>query len=102
MRKAVVGCLLLTLLVPAAASADSVGALPAVKRTLVADAKSKRDCYVRAARSARAADTTAWRAPMSGYVNVRMRGGRRSNWNLAVFDRAIGRLPRLVLGIPLA
>jgi hypothetical protein len=91
MRKAVLGSLLLTLLVPAAASADAARALPTAKRTLVAPAKSTSDCYVRAARSSRAADTASWRAPMSGYVTVRMRSGRRSNWNLAVFDRASGR-----------
>ena len=90
MRKAVLGCLILTLLVPAVASADTVRALPAAKRTLVAPAKSKSDCYVRAARSSRAADTASWRAPMSGYVTVRLRSGRRSNWNLAVFDRSTG------------
>ena len=91
MRKAVVGSVVLALLLPAAASAVEVPSLPTVKRTLAAPAKSKADCYVRATRRSRAMDTTTWRAPMSGYVNIRMRTARRGNWNLGVFDRASGR-----------
>ena len=92
MRFPTVLFVLLALALPATAGAAAPRALPPVEKDLVAAKAVKRTCATRLRGSqARGIDVAAWTAPMSGFVNVRMSGARRSDWDLAVFDRASGR-----------
>ena len=75
------------LALPSGASAGG-GSLPTVERGLVAKRTLASDCHARARRGARGIATTTWRAPMSGFVTVRLSGARRADWDLALFDAA--------------
>ena len=43
----------------------------------------------------------SWKAPMSGFVNVRLSGARKADWDLAVFDAASRRPHGLLAGLRL-
>ena len=76
---------LTALILPAAANA-APRALPPVQKQLTADKAVKRTCATTLrSGKARGIARTTYRAPMSGYVNVRL-GGARGDWDLAVFD----------------
>ncbi|MDQ3934762.1 MAG: hypothetical protein M3340_09055 [Actinomycetota bacterium] len=76
----------------ASAKADEVvRTLPASKHTLSAPAAKRRECARRASTRARGVDTATYRAPMTGYVTVRLAAARGSDWDLALYDRATGR-----------
>jgi hypothetical protein len=77
-------------LVPNAAAADDdpVATLPPVKRTLSAPAAKQRDCARRAGTRAKGVGRSTWKAPMDGYATVRLAGARKSDWDLAVYDKA--------------
>ena len=81
----------LAMLPGAGAHAAGVPALPAVKRTITAPAAVPRDCARAPARSARGVALTTSRAPMSGFVNVRLRGLRAGDWDLVLRDASSGR-----------
>jgi hypothetical protein len=79
---------LLALTVPATAGA-APRALPPADDTLTADDAVKRTCAARLlSADRRGIARESWRAPMSGFVNVRLSGARRGDWDLAVFDAA--------------
>jgi hypothetical protein len=81
---------LVALIVPTTAAA-APRALPPVEKQLSSAAAVKRTCATRLyAPRARGVDRVSWKAPMSGFVNVRTSGARRSDWDLAVFDAASG------------
>ncbi|MGH2838975.1 MAG: M14 family zinc carboxypeptidase, partial [Thermoleophilaceae bacterium] len=83
---------LLALAVPATAGAAAPRFLPPVKERLSDATSVKRTCAadLLSARK-RGIDRASYRAPMSGFVNVRMQGKRRPDWDLAVFDATTGR-----------
>ena len=82
---------LLALLVPATANA-APRVLPPVEKSLAADDAVERTCATRLVNpDRRGIARRAWKAPMSGFVNVRTSGPRRTDWDLAVFDTASGR-----------
>jgi hypothetical protein len=62
------------------------GATPVVKRTLATGSAVKRTCHAKLRRHARGVAVTSWTAPASGFLDVRSSGGRRSDWDLALFD----------------
>lgn len=64
--------------------------LPATKHALSAATAKRRDCARRAPAGARGVDTATYRAPMDGYVTVRLASKRSSDWDLAVYDKARG------------
>ena len=91
MRTITAGLALVSLALPATAAA-APRALPPVDQELISATAVKRTCATRLrSAGARGIDLARWTAPMSGFVNVRMSGKRRSDWDLAVFDRASGR-----------
>ena len=69
------------LLVPATAAAEGTSLPPVTKTLTVAKAK-RTSCLTQGARAGRA--LTTYRAPMSGYVTVRL-AARRGDWDLSVF-----------------
>jgi hypothetical protein len=82
---------LLVLALPATASA-APRALPATETNLTAAQAVKRTCADRLlSADARGIARESWRAPMSGFVNVRLSGARKADWDLAVFDAASDR-----------
>jgi hypothetical protein len=74
----------------ATAADDPVATLPAVKHKLSAAGAKRRDCAPRAPKSARGVDTATYRAPIDGYVTVRLASKRASDWDLALYDKATG------------
>jgi hypothetical protein len=74
----------------AAAQDGAVATLPAVKHSLSAAGAKRQSCAPRAARGARGVDTATYRAPIDGYVTVRLASKRASDWDLALYDRATG------------
>ena len=84
---------LLALVLPATAGAATPRFLPPVKERLSDATSVERTCAARLLKARkRGVDRASYRAPMSGFVNVRMRGKRRPDWDLAVFDAKTGRL----------
>ena len=82
---------LIALAVPATAGA-APRVLPATDTGLAAADAVKRTCATRLlSADARGIDRDTWKAPMSGFVNVRLSGARSADWDLAVFDAASGR-----------
>ena len=80
---------LLVLALPATASAATPNVLPPVKKRLSDRASVERTCAADLLRARkRGIDREGYRAPMSGYLNVRMASRRRADWDLAVFDRS--------------
>ena len=73
----------------ASAAGDAVATLPAVKSSLSAAKAQHRNCTPRARAGARGVDTAAYRAPIDGYVTIRL-AAKRGDWDLSVFDRATG------------
>jgi Zinc carboxypeptidase len=71
------------LAIPAAAQAVTTS-LPAVKRSLSATGSTKSTCY-EGLQSGRGTATTTYRAPMSGFVDVRS-SSVRGDWDLAIYD----------------
>src|SRR4051812_36568053 len=82
-------CLLLATALPAGAVATTPTLLPAVKRTVAANAAVPRTCD-RAPRSGRGLSSTTYVAPMSGYVTARLRAAS-GDWDLLLRDGASGR-----------
>ena len=81
---------LVALAVPATASA-APRVLPPSDQDLTAAQAVKRTCAARLlSANANGIARDMWKAPMSGFVNVRLSGARRSDWDLAVFDAASG------------
>jgi hypothetical protein len=79
------------LTLPAAAEA-APRVLPATETKLTAADAVKRICAARLlGAQRRGIARESWRAPMSGFVNVRLSGARKADWDLAVFDAASGR-----------
>jgi hypothetical protein len=77
---------LLVLALPATAGA-APRFLPPVEKNLAAAKAKKRTCVAQLSSARkRGIDRTAYTAPMSGFVNVRLSGARRGDWDLAVFD----------------
>ena len=88
MRFPTVLLVLLALSIPATAGATAPSFLPPVKDQLSASKAAKRMCAARLLPdSRRGIERSGYRAPMSGFVNVRLSGPRRGDWDLAVFDR---------------
>ena len=78
---------LVVLALPAAADAAAPRFLPPVEKQLTAAKAKKRTCVTQLASTRkRGIDRAAYTAPMSGFVNVRLGGARRGDWDLAVFD----------------
>jgi Zinc carboxypeptidase len=71
------------LALPAAAQA-APHALPAVKRSLTATGSTRSFCY-EGVRSGNGIATTSYRAPMTGFVDVRS-SGAKGDWDLALYD----------------
>jgi len=66
--------------------------LPATETKLTAADAVKRTCAARLlSADRRGIARERWTAPMSGFVNVRLSGARRADWDLVVFDAASGR-----------
>ena len=79
---------LLALTVPATAGA-APRVLPATETNLTAADAAKRTCAARLlSADRRGIARESWKAPMSGFVNVRLSGARRADWDLTVFDAA--------------
>jgi Zinc carboxypeptidase len=92
-RKVTLAVLVFAVALVAAGSAQAatVPALPAIKRTLTSKAAVPRDCGRAAARSRRGVALGTYKAPMSGFVNVRLRAAR-GDWDLVLRDAASGRV----------
>ncbi|HYH58219.1 MAG TPA: M14 family zinc carboxypeptidase [Thermoleophilaceae bacterium] len=81
--------LLALLALTATATAATPRVLPATEERLSAADTVKRTCAARLlSADARGIARETWRAPMSGFVNVRLSGARNADWDLAVFDAA--------------
>jgi hypothetical protein len=70
---------------PAAAATSKPRVLPTIERTTSVAVAQKRVCSAAPA-AGRGVDSLAWTAPDDGHVAVRLRGSRRSDWDLALFD----------------
>jgi hypothetical protein len=70
------------LLLPIAAA--QAASLPAVKRSVSASGATNASCY-EGLRSGKGIATTTYRAPMSGFVDVRS-AGTKGDWDLALYD----------------
>ena len=81
-RSALSLLVLLAALAPSAQAAE-ITALPAVERTVAAKGTASKSCAA-TARAGRGVGATTYVAPMSGYVNYRLRG--RGDWDLQVLD----------------
>ena len=93
MRFPTIPLALLALALPATAGAAPPSFLAPVKEKLSDATSVKRTCAARLLSAhKRGVDRESYRAPMSGFVNVRMSGRRRPDWDLAVFDRGTKRL----------
>src|SRR5213080_1417467 len=68
------------------------GALSPVKRTLSVRTAVPRTCHSSLRAPGRGVALTAYRAPMSGFVDVRGAASDRSDWDLVVFDAATHRV----------
>ena len=80
---------LLALTVPAAAAGAAPRVLPSTETNLMAADAVKRTCAARLlSADRRGIARGGWKAPMSGFVNVRLSGAQRADWDLAVFDAA--------------
>jgi hypothetical protein len=78
---------LLALALPATAGAATPRFLPPVKERLSDATSVERTCAADMLRARKPGiDRQGYRAPMSGFVNVRL-AARRGDWDLAVFDR---------------
>ena len=87
MRFPTIPLVLLALALPATAGAATPRFLPPVKERLSDATSVERTCAADMLRARkRGIDRQGYRAPMSGFVNVRLRA-RRGDWDLAVFDR---------------
>ena len=75
-------------LIAAPAASAAVASLPPVERTLVTQTAAKRTCSdaVRSRSRSRGVATTTYRAPLAGFVTVRLAASERSDWDLALFD----------------
>ena len=83
---------LLALTVPATAAAATPRFLPPVKHTLTAKKAAERTCAARLLSDrTRGIERRSYRAPMSGFLNVRLKGRRAGNWDVAVFDASTKR-----------
>src|SRR4051812_10044556 len=88
-RPALVAALALLPALPATAfAAQRPAVLPAVQRGVAAERATAQRCDA-PRRTGRGLATATWRAPMSGFVDVRLRG--RGDWDLLVRDAASGR-----------
>ncbi|MDX6650805.1 MAG: hypothetical protein QOJ97_2756, partial [Solirubrobacteraceae bacterium] len=94
MRKSPVATVLAVLFVVpsfAHAAPQAPVSLPPVERTLAAADAVPRACAQGLQRDAAGVATSAYRAPMSGFVTVRLASAGASDWDLALFDAATGR-----------
>jgi hypothetical protein len=79
---------LLALTVPATAAA-APRVLPATESDMSAAEAVKRTCAARLlSADKRGVARESWKAPMSGFANIRLSDARRADWDLAVFDAA--------------
>ena len=62
------------------------GAQPPVRRTLASRTAVERTCHTALRRHSRGVAVSSWTAPASGFLDVRSFGGKRSDWDLALFD----------------
>ena len=73
--------------------------LPPVEKQLTAATAKERTCVAQLSSARkRGIDRTTYTAPMSGFVNVRLSGARRGDWDLAVFDARTKRRAGLLAG----
>src|SRR3954451_14260950 len=80
----------LTILLCASPAMAAPTVLPQLNRAVAAKGKAATSCPNNATRRARGAALTRYRAPMSGFVTVRL-AGARGDWDLGVADVAGGR-----------
>jgi hypothetical protein len=71
------------LMVPACIAEAAPLSLPTVKRTLSAAGTSKASCFS-GVRAGKGVASTTYRAPMSGFVDIRSAGS--GDWDLAIYD----------------
>src|SRR3954468_16042893 len=76
--------LAVALAIPVAAAEAGPTSLPAVKRTLSASGTTGARCD-QGLRSGRGIATTTYRAPLAGFVDVRL-AGSKGDWDLALYD----------------
>src|SRR5262249_23742969 len=88
LRRGAMGALL-TVVLPATASAATPTILPAVSRTLTASDAVQRPCD-QAPASGRGLASTTYTAPISGYVTTRLNADS-GDWDLLLRDGASGR-----------
>jgi hypothetical protein len=74
-----------------AATTPAPAPLPPIQRTLTSATTTSRACHASLGQGARGTAVTSWTAPASGFVDVRSAGNDRSDWDLAVVDRAKNR-----------
>ncbi|MEA2466104.1 MAG: hypothetical protein QOJ57_230, partial [Thermoleophilaceae bacterium] len=83
--------LALTAAPAAAMAAGAVTKLPTTSETLSIPAASARSCASHQSADARGVSLRSYTAKADGAVTMRLRGGSRDNWDLALFDTASGR-----------
>jgi hypothetical protein len=88
MPRFLAAALLCALAVPAYAVAAAPVSLPTVTTAVTSATTAARACSATAA-TARGVDAATYRAPMSGYLNVRLKGN--GDWDLLLRDAATGR-----------
>ena len=69
-----------------ASAAETVRFLPTVKRAV--KVKGTTSSWCDSPLAGRGVSRKVYRAPMTGFMSARLRGPRRANWDLAVFDAA--------------
>jgi murein tripeptide amidase MpaA len=74
-----------------AMAAGEVTKLPTTSETLSVPAASARSCASHQSADARGVSLRSYTAKADGAVTMRLRGGARDNWDLALFDTATGR-----------
>ena len=88
MRLSLIALALTALLIPTTAGA-APRVLPPVEKNMTAAKAAERTCAARLLSADRRGIARAgWTAPMSGFLNVRLSGPRRGDWDLALFDAA--------------
>jgi murein tripeptide amidase MpaA len=75
---------------PAPAATTTPRVLPTIQDTLSVTGAKRLTCSARP-RTGGSVDSTVWRAPDDGLLKVRLDGGSRGDWDLALFDAATGR-----------
>ncbi len=90
MRKPILAALaastLALVLTGPASAAETVRFLPTVKRAV--KVKGTTSSWCDSPLAGRGVSRKVYRAPMTGFMSTRLRGPRRANWDLAVFDAA--------------